>query len=70
MSRAQVWGHSREIYVPQVFDGTLHYTLMEIVATGEPGNYWTLRIKPTQPPIPTPVTSAMPATVMRTHLGY
>lgn len=47
---------------------------MEIVTTGEPGNYWTLRLKAAQQPLihhQPPVTMAMPSTVMRNpHLGY
>lgn len=70
VSRAQTWGLPRDIYVPRVSDGTLHYTLMEIVATSEPGNYWTLRLKAPQPLIPTPVTMALPTTTMRPYLGY
>lgn len=64
--------------MPRVLDGTLHYTLMEIVATGEPGNYWTLRLKATQPPlIPISATTTaatpgivLPATAIHTHLGF
>jgi hypothetical protein len=53
-------GLSREIVVPQVLDGILQYTLMELVAPSEPGDDWTLRDKVNRPPPSIPVTSAMP----------
>ncbi|XXG97412.1 hypothetical protein Hte_003713 [Hypoxylon texense] len=55
------WRHSREICVPRVEDGTVHYTLMEIVNTDESGNQWTLRYKVEQTQVPTvSTTSATP----------
>lgn len=60
------WALPREISVPSMRDGNLHYTRMEIVATGDPGNYWTLREKVVQPP-PVPLlatTSTMPGVVV------
>jgi len=42
----------REIIVPRAIDGALHYTLMEVVETGDPNNYWILRLKAAQPKIP------------------
>ena len=35
---------------------------MEIVATDEPGNYWALRLKPTQPLMPPTTLPAVDAT--------
>ncbi|KAK3946243.1 hypothetical protein QBC46DRAFT_3005 [Diplogelasinospora grovesii] len=76
------WRLGKEIYVPQVYDGTLQYTLMEIVATGESGNYWTLRHKVTQQPLVTQtmttsdtpravyVTTGVPMTQMQVGMGY
>ncbi|KAI4866522.1 hypothetical protein F4820DRAFT_446896 [Hypoxylon rubiginosum] len=53
--------YSREICVPRVEDGTVHYTLMEIVNTDESGNQWTLRYKVEQTQVPTvSTTSATP----------
>jgi hypothetical protein len=46
------WRHATEIFVPRAIDGRLHYTLMEIIPTGDPSNYWTLRLKVPQPQIP------------------
>ncbi|KAJ2895080.1 uncharacterized protein MKZ38_006902 [Zalerion maritima] len=40
---------AREIFVPRVMDGTIQYTIMEIVTSGESGNYWTLRHKVQHP---------------------
>ncbi|KAK1832702.1 hypothetical protein QBC39DRAFT_236010, partial [Podospora conica] len=40
---------TREICVPRVFEGTLQYTLMEFVESGE-GNYWAVRHKMPPPP--------------------
>ncbi|KAM6504874.1 hypothetical protein FSOLCH5_014792 [Fusarium solani] len=54
------WGLPRDIVVPQVLDGILQYTLMELVAPSEPGDDWTLRDKGNRPPPSIPVTSAMP----------
>lgn len=49
---AAPWRFIREICVPLVQDGVLQYILMDIVPSDEPGNYWTLREKPTQAPPP------------------
>ncbi|CCT71470.1 uncharacterized protein FFUJ_08452 [Fusarium fujikuroi IMI 58289] len=54
------WGLSRDIVIPQVLDGILQYTLMELVAPSEPGDDWTLRDKASRPPPSIPVTSTMP----------
>ncbi|KAL4727573.1 hypothetical protein ACLX1H_004256 [Fusarium chlamydosporum] len=59
-SALPTWGLPRDIVVPQVLDGILQYTLMELVAPSEPGDDWTLRDKTSRPPPPIPVTSAMP----------
>ncbi|KAI1498620.1 hypothetical protein F5X99DRAFT_392879 [Biscogniauxia marginata] len=59
VSEAPTWGLSQEICVPQVEDGVLHYTLMEIVNTGEAGNYCTLRYKANQQPqVPAVMTTS------------
>lgn len=55
------WATTRDIVVPRIHDGTLQYTMMELVAPTEPGEkFWTLRDKDSQPPPTMPVTSAMP----------
>ncbi|KAI1769105.1 hypothetical protein GGR53DRAFT_226796 [Hypoxylon sp. FL1150] len=55
------WKPPREICVPRVEDGTVHYTLMEIVNTDESGNQWTLRYKVEQTQVPAvSTTSATP----------
>jgi len=41
---------SKEIYVPQVENGTLCYTIMEIVAGGPTGIAWALKPKPVEAP--------------------
>jgi hypothetical protein len=40
---------SREVYVPQLENGTLHYTIMEIVAASDADSGWAVKDKPTQP---------------------
>ncbi|KAI1374847.1 hypothetical protein F4677DRAFT_447112 [Hypoxylon crocopeplum] len=50
--------HSRDICVPRVEDGIVHYTLMEIVNTDESGNQWTLRYKANQTQVPTVTTTS------------
>jgi len=37
---------SRDIYVPRVEDGTFHYTLMEIISTGDWNSGWVMKEKP------------------------
>jgi len=49
-STQQAWRFTREICVPQILDGTLQYTLMEIVAD-QSGTYWTLRHKVARQPV-------------------
>ncbi|KAK4151205.1 hypothetical protein C8A00DRAFT_36145 [Chaetomidium leptoderma] len=61
---------STEICVPQAIQGTLLYTVMEIVPTDEPGSgaYWILRQKAMEPralpPYNTITTSDTPRPVM------
>lgn len=43
----------RQICVPHVRDGTLQYTLMEVIHTNEPTAFWTLRLLAARPHIPT-----------------
>ncbi|KAI2610675.1 uncharacterized protein GGS25DRAFT_518972 [Hypoxylon fragiforme] len=50
--------YSHDICVPRVEDGIVHYTLMEIVATDEPGNHWMLRYKVNQTQVPTVMTTS------------
>lgn len=65
VSNAPTWTLSRDIFVPLIHGGTLQYTLMEIVATTGPGNYWTLRHKVAQPIVqPIPTTGATPRAVL------
>lgn len=40
---------SREIYVPQLENGTLYYTIMEIVAANEADSGWAVKDKLAQP---------------------
>ncbi|KAK5997238.1 hypothetical protein PT974_02592 [Cladobotryum mycophilum] len=56
------WTSSKDIVVPRVRNGVLQYTLMEIVASNEPGEGWTLKDKDVsnRPPPALSVTSAMP----------
>jgi hypothetical protein len=61
------WRFVREIYVPRVHDGVLQYVLMDIVAPGEQGNYWTVKEKPKrQPPPMVMVTSGGPQQILAT----
>ncbi|KAK0705170.1 hypothetical protein B0H67DRAFT_497569 [Lasiosphaeris hirsuta] len=50
LAPSMAWRAVREICVPQVCDGTLQYTLMEFVETG---NYWAVRHKITTQPLNT-----------------
>ena len=45
-----VWSWSREMRVPRVVDGDLHYTVMEIVPVDPSGIKSMLRQKATLPP--------------------
>lgn len=59
------WTMPRDMLVPSYHDGTLQYTLMEIVSITGPGNYWTLRHKAAQPIVPPiPTTGATPRAVL------
>jgi len=49
---------SREIYVPQLENGFLHYIMMEIVAASDVDSGWAIKI----PPAPTFPTSTVPST--------
>jgi len=61
------WRLAREVFVPHILDGFLHYTLMEIVATGEGGSQWMLRQKrELQPSGANLTTSAVPRSVFQT----
>jgi len=40
---------SREVYVPQLENGTLQYTVMEIVAANDADSGWAVKDMPTQP---------------------
>ena len=70
------WNLSKQLFVPQVNDGTLQYILMEVVTTGEPGNYWTLRETVARPPSASiPTTSDTPRAIIPTtgapsHVGF
>ncbi|KAH8907328.1 hypothetical protein BR93DRAFT_968858 [Coniochaeta sp. PMI_546] len=66
----------REVCLPVVHQGTITYTIMDLVQTGQPGSYWALRRKTTQQPLmPTITTSdtpgiVLPTTGMGTHAIY
>lgn len=50
--------------MPRVHDGTLHYTVMEIVQSGPLGGSWSVREKEAEAPVPTmPTTGNGPDTV-------
>ena len=40
---------SREVYVPQLENGSLHYTVMEIIAASDADSGWAVKDLPTQP---------------------
>lgn len=40
---------SREVYVPQLENGSLHYTIMEIIAASDFDSGWAVKDLPTQP---------------------
>lgn len=40
---------SREVYVPQLENGSLHYALMEIIAASDFDSGWAVKDLPTQP---------------------
>jgi len=50
---------SREIYVPQLANGALHYIMMEIVAASDADSGWAVKVAPT-PAFP---TSTVPTSV-------
>lgn len=50
---------SREIYVPLLENGSLHYIIMEIVAASDADSGWAVKTSPVQP-FP---TSTVPSTV-------
>ena len=54
------WIFSRDIVVPRIEEGVLHYTIMEMVNLNEEGNYWALRYKVDQggTPMTVPMTNA------------
>ncbi|KAK5660641.1 hypothetical protein OQA88_12004 [Cercophora sp. LCS_1] len=57
---------SREICVPRVYDGTLHYTLMELIESAT-GNSWAVReLQNHQPIVQNVVTSATPRPILPT----
>jgi hypothetical protein len=39
---------SREVYVPQLENGSLHYIIMEIVAASDADSGWAVKDTPTQ----------------------
>jgi hypothetical protein len=64
---AAPWKFIREICVPRIQDGILQYILMDVVPSGERGNFWTLREKPIQAPPPAVmVTTDAPGTILTT----
>jgi hypothetical protein len=50
--------------VPRVLDGTLQYTLMEMVSTGDSSAYWVVRQKTMLPASNIPTTSDTPSAVV------
>jgi len=40
---------SREVYVPQLENGSLHYTIMEIIAASDADSGWAVKDLPSQP---------------------
>ena len=54
------WTFSRDIVVPRIEEGVLHYTIMEMVNLSEEGNYWAVRYKVDQggAPMTIPMTNA------------
>lgn len=40
---------SREVYVPQLENGSLYYTVMEIIAASDADSGWAVKDLPTQP---------------------
>jgi hypothetical protein len=50
---------SREIYVPQLENGFLHYIMMEIVAASDVDSGWAIKA----PPAPAFPTTTVPSTV-------
>jgi len=76
VSAEQSFTHPREACIPIVHQGTITYTIMDLVHTGQPGNYLALRRKTTQQPLmPTITTSDTPGIVLQTtgmgtHTGY
>jgi len=40
---------SREVYVPQLENGSLHYTIVEIIAASDFDSGWAVKDLPTQP---------------------
>ena len=40
---------SREVYVPQLENGFLHYTIMEIIAASDVDGGWSVKDLPSQP---------------------
>jgi hypothetical protein len=62
-----MWNYCRDVRVPMVHEGILQYRLMELVAPEEPGEYWTVRPKKIQLPVPTTVAGVeMPRHAMTT----
>lgn len=54
---------SREVYVPQLENGALHYIMMEIVAASDADSGWAVKAAPT-PAFPTStVPSSVPSMV-------
>jgi len=44
---------SREVYVPQLENGSLHYTIMEIIAASDADSGWAVKDLPSHPLFPT-----------------
>ena len=67
MPTEQSFACPQDVCVPIVRQGTVTYALMELVQSGQPGNYWALRYKAAQQPLmPTITTSDTPGIVMPT----
>jgi len=43
---------SREVYVPQLENGSLQYIIMEIIAASDADSGWAVKELPPQPPFP------------------
>jgi hypothetical protein len=54
---------SREIYVPQLENGALHYIMMEIVAASDADSGWAVKAAPTSAFPTSTVPSSVPSVV-------